>query len=262
MSHPQNSRFSQYLHRRWIAYAGLFVGLALTALSTYFLKSKVDDNAQLTFVAECNEIKLNIGARLESCAQILMAGAALFNASVSVEREEWRAFTKGLRLENQLSGIQGVGYALIVPPRGLEQHIKEIRNQGFPDYDIRPSGQREVYTSIIYIEPFSDRNLRAFGYDMYSEPLRRAAMDRACQENSCALSRKIVLVQETGKEVQAGTLMYMPIYRKGLPITNTAERQAAIMGWVYSPYRMTDLINGVAKKIRILWPLIFSMATA
>ncbi|MBF0428785.1 MAG: CHASE domain-containing protein [Magnetococcales bacterium] len=32
---------------------------------------------------------------------------------------------------------------------------------------------------IIYLEPFKDRNLRAFGYDMLSEPVRRAAMGMA-----------------------------------------------------------------------------------
>ena len=63
-------------------------------------------------------------------------------------------------------------------------------------------GKRSVYTSIIYLEPFNKRNQRAFGYDMYSEPVRREAMDKARDENIATIAAKIILVQETGKEVR------------------------------------------------------------
>ena len=57
----------------------------------------------------------------------------------------------------------------------------------------------------------------------------------------------MILVQETDKDVQAGTLMYLPVYRRGMPIATVEERRAAIVGWVYSPYRMTDMINGTLR---------------
>lgn len=102
-----------------------------------------------------------------------------------------------------------------------------------------------MYSSIIYLEPFAGRNLRAFGYDMYSEPVRRAAMQQARDENTAVLSDKVVLVQEAEQNVQAGTLMYLPVYRKSMPIETVAQRRAALYGWVYSPFRMGDLLSGV-----------------
>jgi PAS domain S-box-containing protein len=77
---------------------------------------------------------------------------------------------------------------------------------------------------------------------MFSEPVRRSAMERARDTNTAALSGKVVLVQETDKEVQAGTLMYVPVYRQGMPTETVLQRRAAIYGWVYSPYRMKDLM--------------------
>ncbi|MEI7673055.1 MAG: PAS domain S-box protein, partial [Deltaproteobacteria bacterium] len=44
---------------------------------------------------------------------------------------------------------------------------------------------------------------------------------------------------------QAGTLMYVPVYRKGMPTDSVEQRRAAIYGWVYSPYRMNDLMRGM-----------------
>jgi len=106
-----------------------------------------------------------------------------------------------------LPGILGLGYARLIPPERLAQHLQEIRQEGFPDYHVWPEGERAVYTAIIYLEPFTNRNLRAFGYDMLSEPTRRVAMERARDDNAAALTGKVKLVQETVTDVQAGTLM-------------------------------------------------------
>ena len=120
-----------------------------------------------------------------------------------------------------------------------------MRAEGFPAYHVWPVGERSVYSAIVYLEPFTGRNLRAFGYDMFADPPRREAMTRARDLDVAALSSKVLLVQETDEDIQAGTLMYVPVYRPNMPATTAAERQAALVGWVYSPYRMDDLMAGI-----------------
>ncbi len=219
----------------WLVFGLLILGMTITALASLYVKSEVERAAEREFDFISSEIQLNIADRLAASAQVLFSGAALFNSSDTVTREEWRIFIEQLRIEEQLPGIQGVGFAIMIPPEQLDQHIQQIRDEGFPEYTVRPEGDREAYSSIIYLEPFTGRNLRAFGYDMFSEPVRRAAMEQARDENTAVLSGKVVLVQETNEDVQAGTLMYVPIYRKGLPIETVEQRRAAILGWVYSP---------------------------
>jgi CHASE1-domain containing sensor protein len=58
------------------------------------------------------------------------------------------------------------------------------------------------------LEPFGGRNLRAFGYDMYSEPIRRRAMERARDNGELAYTGKVILIQETEADLQAGMLAY------------------------------------------------------
>jgi len=222
----------------------LAAGLLATGIVALYAKADAERDVQREFEFTGDEIQHNIVARLRACAQVLHSGAALFDASGSVGRAEWRAFTHGLRLEQQLLGIQGVGFAQFIPRAQLDEHEQAIRREGFPNYQVKPAGDRETYSAIIYLEPFTNRNLRAFGYDMLSESVRRAALERARDENTAALTGKVILVQETGQEVQAGTLMYVPVYRHGLPIETLEQRRAALQGWVYSPYRMTDLMRG------------------
>jgi PAS domain S-box-containing protein len=223
----------------------LVAGLAFAAGATWYMKSSIETIAEKNFAGHCSEIEAKVKKRLEDHARILLSGTAFFNASEKVTRDTWRLYTQHQKIDKQLPGIQGIGFSLLIPRKELPGHINEIRSQGFPSYTVRPDGEREFYSSIIYLEPFSDLNLRAFGYDMFSEPIRRTAMERARDTNDASLSGKVVLVQENEKNAQAGTLMYVPVYRKEMPIETKEQRRAALDGWVYSPYRMNDLMQGI-----------------
>ncbi len=183
--------------------------------------------------------------RLRVYEQTLQGAQALFNAAGNVNRDRFRKYVSTLGLDTNYPGIQGIGFSQIVLPGEMQRHIATIRSQGFPEYVLKPEGKRTFYTAIIYLEPFVSRNLRAFGYDMYSEAVRRKAMERARDTDRAAMTGKVVLVQETGKDVQSGFLMYLPVYRKGMPHATLAERRANIIGWVYSVFRMGDLMRGI-----------------
>jgi len=227
----------------------LLAGLLVTGLSGYWVKRDIEHDEYRRFTFYCDEIRLKIEARLNVHKQILLSGAAMFDASGEVTREAWRVFVQRLSGDEHFSGIQGLGFSLWIPPEQLATHQAQLRAEGFPDYRLRPDGPRDAYSSIIYLEPFSGRNLRAFGYDMYSEPVRRAAMQQARDDNKVSLSGKVVLVQETETEKQAGTLMYVPVYRKNQPTDTVEQRRNALFGWVYSPFRMNDLLNKVLPEI-------------
>jgi PAS domain S-box-containing protein len=231
--------------KKWQSFAILIIGIVLTLAAAIYTKKDSETVAKHEFALVCNEIKTKITTRLYTHAQLLRSGSALFAASDEVTRKVWKLFVENSRLNKNIPGIQGVGFSVIIKKELLQQHIQQINNEGFPDYTVRPAGNRDIYTSIIYLEPFADRNLRAFGYDMFSEPIRRKAMEQARDYDVAALSGKVILVQETNKDVQAGTLMYVPVYRNGLPINSIEERQTAIIGWVYSPYRMVDMMQGI-----------------
>ena len=78
-------------------------------------------------------------------------------------------------------------------------------------------------------------------------------MELARDYDRAILSGKVILVQETQKNVQAGTLMYVPVYRNGMPLKTVEQRRAAIRGWVYSPHRMIDLMQGILGRWDTIW---------
>lgn len=186
-----------------------------------------------------------VGKRMRDYEMVLRSGAALFNASDDVSRGEWRAYSSDLNLSRYFPGIQGLGFSQVVASDQKEELIRKVRDEGFPEFTIWPPGVRDAYSAILYLEPFDWRNQRAFGYDMYSEATRRAAMDRASDSGEPALSGRVVLVQETNQDPQFGVLMYMPVYRSGMAVDTVEQRRTALFGFVYSPFRMKDLMRGI-----------------
>jgi len=202
-------------------------------------------NVQERFDFRANEIVFNIEARLRSYQQILRGAKGLFLSSEHVDRNEFREYVSQLNLAERYPGIQGLGFTLLIKPADLDAHVKQIQSEGFASYHVNPAGVRNVYTSILYLEPFDWRNQRAFGFDMFSEPVRHEAMQRALDENQTITSGKVTLIQETEKNKQPGFLVYLPVYRHGLPNTTLLERRENLLGWVYAPFRMHDLMSGI-----------------
>jgi len=222
-----------------------FVLMAITTAVWYQAKKAANDAYQEHFDFRVRETITDINSRMDTYQQALHGTRGLYLASDTIKRNEFRDYVFALYLEENFPGIQGVGYSVIVPPDQKESHIAAVRNEGYPEYNIRPEEDRDLYTSIVFLEPLADRNLRAFGYDMFSEPVRRAAMERSRDTDMPAMSGKVRLVQEYGKKEQAGFLIYIPVYRNEFPSDTLNNRQANIIGWVYSPFRMDDLMQGI-----------------
>jgi diguanylate cyclase (GGDEF)-like protein/PAS domain S-box-containing protein len=240
--------FYDFFHTEKAAWLVLCVALSLTFYSWHIADSNVERRAIERFDFEVvNAVKL-IQERISDYEQVLRGGVALFESfEGAVDRQVWKNYVDGLELQTYYPGIQGLGYAIVIKPEDLASHEAQIRAEGFKDYFVYPVGQREIYTSIIYLEPFDWRNQRAFGYDMYSESNRAKAMSRARDQGLPSVTNKITLVQETERDVQAGFLMYLPYYNQTMPIRTEAERRAALVGYVYSPFRMANLMYGILR---------------
>ena len=240
------SAFTSLFDRRNLLAWGVLLGsLGLVLLSWYNLSNNQQTAASAQFELLADELSKTLEERMTDHERILLAGAGLFDASQNVTREDWKAFIQRLQLSNRYPGIQGVGFTQIIPANQRSQFEEQVRAQGFADFSIRPPGLREPLSAIIYLEPFTGRNLAAFGFDMLSESTRRQAMLTAAQSGETRLSGKVTLMQETHGKVQPGLLMYVPVYRTGQPLSNPTERMQALRGFVYSPYRVHDLLNGI-----------------
>ncbi|WP_114777693.1 CHASE domain-containing protein [Botryobacter ruber] len=239
------ARLASFVRDYLLAVASFFLIFLLTLIVFTETKRKAEERNEKVFELKAMQATRSIELRMRDYLQILIGAKGLFIASDTVEREAWQRYYKNLNLEKRYPGIQGIGYAVFIKSEDLKKHENLVRRKGFPDYRVWPEGKRDVYTSIIYLEPFTGRNLRAFGYDMFSEPIRKSAMQIARDTRQATMSSKVRLVQETGQDEQNGFLMYLPIYQNGSEPVSIQDRQQQIKGFVYSPFRAKDLMEAI-----------------
>lgn len=229
-----------------LALATLLIAWALSFFAWETARSTAMASLEAEFDSMVQQTSRLIVRRLGVYEQILLASRGFLRHSTQVTEKEYRDYINNLNLNEFFPGIQGIGLAEIVRPEDKASHEARIRiNDARPGYEIWPPGERVLYTAITRLEPMDLRNMRALGYDMYNEPVRRKAMERARDTGEAAMTGQVRLVQESATDVQPGFLMYLPIYTADMPKATVAQRRAAILGWIYAPFRMTDFIHGL-----------------
>lgn len=221
----------------------LLASLGITVLGWHLVASDTERRAQERFSYVAAEIHDRVANRMRANEQILRGAAGLFAASDEVTRDEWHAYIARLELPTNFPGIQAVGFTRVLGRQDKQAHLQAIRANGFPDYDIRPQGDRDAYSPVLYIEPFDERNRRAFGYDLLTEPVRRAALEQARDTGLPAVSGRVMLLQEDQHDVQAGILICQPVFRNGAQVDTPEQRRAELVGFVYSPLRMGNVVR-------------------
>lgn len=225
---------------------GIFISLTLIGWSVVRGLEERNNNTRFDKVAA--EAVRKIEHHFSGYEQVLKGTLGHLLASGSVSRNEWRIYVNALRINDRYPGIYGIGFARHILPSELAAHVAEMRAEGFPGYEVWPEGPRREYTPIIYLEPFSGSNLRAFGFDMFSDPTRRAAMFRARDTGEAALSGKVKLVQRSGEDIQADVLMYIPYYGVENLLETVEERRASLAGYVYARFRMDDFARALLRR--------------
>lgn len=212
--------------------------LAITCLSIYAIESGEADRDE----AELRDTARAIGSALDrrgnASTSYLRAGAALFSNQDSVSPTQFRRFVSELRLDANYRSGEGIGWAEAVPPGAVEEFQLRVESAGglVPRVYPEPEAGTQQLVPVTYLFPDTMRNRRAIGYDMYSEPTRRAAMDEALRFIRPTATGKVVLVQE-GQGDAPGFLIYMPVFEGGLANTRRLK------GYIYSPFNGEDFLS-------------------
>lgn len=234
---------NEFILSHYFSFFSFFFSILIIVSVWYFSERYFFNQAQNKFEHYVNQEASTLKNRLQEYENTLHSGVGFFEASDDVTRTDWYRFVKSINLKLYCPGIQGMGYSMLIPPSKLDSTIDKIRREGYTSFEIKPKGQRDLYTAIIYLEPLDQRNQAVIGYDMFSEPVRREAMERARDTGKPALSGKVTLVQEIDKNIQAGVLMYLPYYAEDTNINTLENRRKELLGYVYAPFRMGDFIK-------------------
>ncbi|MBI1890222.1 MAG: EAL domain-containing protein [Burkholderiales bacterium] len=219
----------------------LGLGLVVSILVWSQLNLHMAETVEFDFrrgVAEANHA---IEKRMAAIEVALRAGAALATVKTNFTQRDWHQFVDALNIEKNHPGVQAIFWAPRLGADDLDRHAMQMRATGFSGYRVFPSGGNHEVTPVTFIEPLSERNLRALGFDMSSEAARREAMARARNTGQPSMTKSLELITEETKVSQPGVLMYMPVFAgaEGLPVAGVPE----LKGYVGGAFRLGDFMH-------------------
>jgi len=229
------------------------VGVVISALAAWFVYQS-NEKQQATLLANTVRVYTQaISHALNENLNRLRALQSFFVTSRTVSRDQFNSFTQGL-MEGS-SGIQALEWIPRVAQQKRPAFENTARFYGFTGFSflerdsagaLSPAGVRDEYYPVYFVEPFPE-NQKAFGFDLASNPIRKAALIRARDTGHAVITRRITLVQETSK--QYGVLVFRPVYRRDVKSDTVEGRRRAIRGFVLGVFRVGDVVRSALARV-------------
>jgi two-component sensor histidine kinase len=215
---------------------------AVTVLSVFSIERGERIRASAELQRQAQLMVSAVERRAYSNSSFLRAGAALFGAQDEITATLFRQFVSELRLDADYRGAEGIGWAPAISASQAEEFEQQLNRGKVGLLGIEPSleeSYRSQLVPILYLQPDTLRNRRALGFDMYSEPVRREAMDRATRTVRPTATGRLTLKQE-GRAEGSGFLIYMPVF-------DGAGAGRTLKGFVYSPFNASQFLDSAAE---------------
>jgi CHASE1-domain containing sensor protein len=238
-------------NRRLVITLPILFMFTLTATAVFYEAQTSNERIKLDFDRQAATLNDEFNAGFNRHINAFISIKSYYASSDIVSREKFKIFTK-LLLDN-FQGIQALSWDPLIRNSEREVFEKNIQKAGHPNFQLTErdaeqkfvrAGSRYEYVSALFLEPYKG-NESALGYDVYSNQLRREAIDRARYTGELALTAGINLVQEQSK--QQGVIAFIPIYRNDRPQQTLEEKRNAISGYAVAVFKTSDIITEALK---------------
>ncbi len=236
--------------------AGVLVcGFVTTQATVYIANRSVHDVAGVRFDRAVERILHETGERLGHTIDGLQGAKGLYLATGTVTRGEFGRFVEALDISNRYPGIHGFGFIQRVATSDLPAFVAAERADAAPEFEVKMvpssvpgnnSNSADDHYVVKFIEPL-DANRKAQGSDVGSEEVRRTAIEQAVHSGRPRLTRRIQLVQDGTK--RPGFLFLLPVFKSGINPATTQERHASLVGVLYSPIILDEIMEGVVSSL-------------
>ncbi len=240
-------RFSRLVKKRYLPAAIVAVlGIAVSFALFQGVRIIESTSAEEAFRQSASEQITSIEKRIAAEVVVLKSLVGFYQGSNFVDRSEFKSFLDAFVVENK--SFQALEWVPQIPHAERQEYEAMAREDGLADFYIRERGvdgkmvpvlPRAHYYPVYYVEPYKG-NEAAVGFDLGSNPVRLAALEKARDTNSIVASAPINLVQL--KENSTGVLLFAPIYKSGAVIETEAQRREHIQGFALGVIRVSGLI--------------------
>src|SRR6266850_413772 len=205
------------------------------------IQDSVENIARLRFEREAKDANSIIESRLRSYNDVLYALRAVFASEEPIDRLRFHRFVESLDLKNRYPGFDALNYAAYVPAQDKRRFEELVRRdtsvdpRGYPQFAIKPPGERPEYYVIVYLEPMAGYEF-SFGLDIAkslpaADPEKVAATLRSQRDSGKLIASgqplRIKSQKKSVSEESVFLAMRLAVYGNGMPVDTVEGRRTA-----------------------------------
>ena len=222
--------------------------LLATALAAWFGARQVERRGADQLDERAAQIAATVDRRVDTYVEKMYGLRGFLQATPRPTRARFETYLAGQRVGERFPGALSIGFAERTELEGREEYIRrvdadaQVSNLPYPRFAIRPNAQRPVSVVVDYVHPIGAAQ-EAFGFDLLSEPARRAAVTRARDSAVPVATSPLIFVTE--RENEQGVLVMLPLYSGPDQTPSAAQRMRRFRGVTYAALRFPDLMRGL-----------------
>ncbi len=238
--------------------AAVFLGVALTGwIGAAAIWIAGGEAGHLRFAAVADEATNRISERLRLHLMLIDATAAMFETQPSMlTAEGFATYYHHLELDLRNPGIAGLGFGALTDARGAAALDAELRSTYGAEIGIWPRSSAPFVVPVTILGSSDSSPPPAIGFDMYSEPTRRAAMEAATAAGEARATEPVKLATDT--DPVPGFIVYAPVYATRLEAAPYDPEGNRPSGFAFGGFRIGDLVTA-ALHVPPLLPIALSV---
>jgi CHASE1-domain containing sensor protein len=231
-----------------------FIAVALISLTMAgFAYFATQEAARIKFEATADDALNRIESRIDLHLSLLRSTQALFDArNGDISHNEFKAFFSALDVDSNFAGLRGIGFLRLAKTGDEAAVERDILRDGGAAHTVYPATAEPWRTPIVLFEPMDPSNQASIGFDMFSEPVRRAAIEKAMADDQQHASGLLQLGQGTGAaQTFTGFLVFVRLNVETAPDVINANRSSTA-GFLYAAFRASDLFQTALSRAPLL----------
>jgi signal transduction histidine kinase len=205
------------------------------------LRQSVESDMNTAFSHQVRQIADNVSENIQVYQNVLGGSSGLFKVHSGLTEDEWKTFHSPYDIKQKFPEVQSISVSRYLHAADLPAYFQRRVDQGEPDFAITPSGDRQTYVPVTFEALYRDSMQSSRGFDELTDPVRKEAIEHTIESGNLTMSGQIT----TTTAKTPSFILYMPVYKNGMPSGTAAERQTALLGFVSVTVDMKAFIDRV-----------------
>ncbi|MBC3881786.1 PAS domain S-box protein [Undibacterium sp. LX40W] len=240
---------NSWTHRDWrfpkyLPIAIFLFSMCLAIVGTWWLNFNLQNKREIDFRNKADRVAVEIERRLTTPLYALNGAKSLFGLNEELSQEQFEHALQTRDMANEFRGMRGIGLLDAVEHNDLDTYVKSQRKKISPDFKVQTfdeDSQKTHYIAKYFIS--SNNSHTVLGTDLGSDPRRRTAIEYAVSSGKPGMTDLIYAPPKEAKK--ASVILFIPVFRGNASPNNIAERRQHLLGLLYSPIMIGDLLTNI-----------------